>query len=355
MAVELATPQRFRKIAFLSSGSPEASATCASLADRYGNADLEEADVVVALGGDGLMLQTLHRFMGQETPIYGMNRGSVGFLMNDFARARPPGAAGGGPALHRSPARHERDGRGGRGARRHARSTRCFSRARRSRRPSCAILIDGTGAAARADRRRRARGDARRRGRPPTTCPSAARSSRSTPPSWRSRRSPPSARGAGAAPCSATPPSVEIHVLGAGEAAGLGRGRPFRGTRRRPRGDPHGPRDRPRAAARPRPLPRRAHPARAVRHLTRTPSLTETVRDHRPAARSSRAASASSRRCVFRTAPLRRGDDPDDDPRDPRHRRRRRPSCPTTSRARHHHPDPPVPRRRLSAARRPPA
>ena len=43
-----------------------------------------EADVVVALGGDGLMLQTLHRFMGAGMPIYGMNRGSVGFLMNEF-------------------------------------------------------------------------------------------------------------------------------------------------------------------------------------------------------------------------------------------------------------------------------
>ena len=75
---------RFEKITFLSSGAPEASATCALLADRYGNAGLDEADVVVALGGDGLMLQVLHRFMGRSTPIYGMNRGSVGFLMNEF-------------------------------------------------------------------------------------------------------------------------------------------------------------------------------------------------------------------------------------------------------------------------------
>jgi len=50
----------------------------------YANVPPEEADVVVALGGDGLMLQTLHRFMGTPKPIYGMNRGSVGFLMNDF-------------------------------------------------------------------------------------------------------------------------------------------------------------------------------------------------------------------------------------------------------------------------------
>ena len=51
---------------------------------RYGDVHSDEADVVVALGGDGLMLQTLHGFMGRSMPIYGMNRGSVGFLMNEF-------------------------------------------------------------------------------------------------------------------------------------------------------------------------------------------------------------------------------------------------------------------------------
>ena len=44
----------------------------------------QDADVIVALGGDGLMLRTLHQFMGTSKPIYGMNRGSVGFLMNEF-------------------------------------------------------------------------------------------------------------------------------------------------------------------------------------------------------------------------------------------------------------------------------
>ena len=44
----------------------------------------DDADVIVALGGDGLMLQTLHRFMGTAKPIYGMNKGTVGFLMNEF-------------------------------------------------------------------------------------------------------------------------------------------------------------------------------------------------------------------------------------------------------------------------------
>ena len=74
---------RFQKIAFLSAGSPESDAARDDLARIYGNASEKDADVVVALGGDGLMLQTLHRFMGTGVPIFGMNRGSVGFLMNE--------------------------------------------------------------------------------------------------------------------------------------------------------------------------------------------------------------------------------------------------------------------------------
>jgi NAD+ kinase len=72
------------KIAIVSSGSPDADAAAALLTERYGDAPLAEADVVVALGGDGLMLQTMHRLMHSGKPIYGMNRGSVGFLMNDW-------------------------------------------------------------------------------------------------------------------------------------------------------------------------------------------------------------------------------------------------------------------------------
>jgi NAD+ kinase len=72
------------KIAIVSSGSAEAEAAADQLKLRYGDAPLENADVVVALGGDGLMLQTMHQLMGSSKPIYGMNRGSVGFLMNDF-------------------------------------------------------------------------------------------------------------------------------------------------------------------------------------------------------------------------------------------------------------------------------
>ena len=56
-----------------------------SWSDIYGNHDPADADVVVALGGDGLMLQTLHQHMRSGKPIYGMHRGTVGFLMNEFS------------------------------------------------------------------------------------------------------------------------------------------------------------------------------------------------------------------------------------------------------------------------------
>jgi NAD+ kinase len=76
--------ERFAAISFVASDTAEAQAARLKLVERYGDADPAEAEVVVALGGDGLMLQTLHRFMGTAKPIYGMNRGSVGFLMNEF-------------------------------------------------------------------------------------------------------------------------------------------------------------------------------------------------------------------------------------------------------------------------------
>src|ERR1035437_8469235 len=79
--------RQFAAIAFLSSGTEEANAALARLTALYGNADPQKAAGVVALGGDGLMLQPLHRFMASNKPIYGMNRGSVGFLMNEFQEA----------------------------------------------------------------------------------------------------------------------------------------------------------------------------------------------------------------------------------------------------------------------------
>ena len=69
--------QPFKRIAFVASSTPEAQAALAGLVGRYGNAEAKDADVIVALGGDGLMLQTLHGFMKSTKPIYGMHRGTV--------------------------------------------------------------------------------------------------------------------------------------------------------------------------------------------------------------------------------------------------------------------------------------
>ena len=76
--------RRFERLAFVASPTEDARQAAATLMRRYDHVPPDEADVVVALGGDGLMLQTLHRFMHAGTPIYGMNRGTVGFLMNEF-------------------------------------------------------------------------------------------------------------------------------------------------------------------------------------------------------------------------------------------------------------------------------
>ncbi len=73
------------RIAFVSSGTPEAEKAAEALRSRYGNVPLEQAATVVALGGDGLMLETLHKAMALHIPVYGMNFGSVGFLMNAFS------------------------------------------------------------------------------------------------------------------------------------------------------------------------------------------------------------------------------------------------------------------------------
>ncbi len=75
---------RFDKIAFVASETEESTEALAKLSKRYGNNAVDEADAIVALGGDGLMLQTMHRHLNSRTPIYGMNRGSVGFLLNDY-------------------------------------------------------------------------------------------------------------------------------------------------------------------------------------------------------------------------------------------------------------------------------
>jgi NAD+ kinase len=72
------------RIAFTASERPEAQEGRARLAARYGEVPIDQAEVIVALGGDGFMLECFHDFMDTGLPVYGMNRGSVGFLMNDY-------------------------------------------------------------------------------------------------------------------------------------------------------------------------------------------------------------------------------------------------------------------------------
>jgi len=73
-----------RGIAFLAAPTRLAEESRARLIARYGNAPLKDAEIVVSLGGDGFMLETLHHLIGRAPPVYGMNCGSVGFLMNTY-------------------------------------------------------------------------------------------------------------------------------------------------------------------------------------------------------------------------------------------------------------------------------
>ncbi|MCZ6605456.1 MAG: NAD kinase [Alphaproteobacteria bacterium] len=72
------------KLAFVASEAPEATNAAKSLKDSFAYVDPSDADVIVAIGGDGFMLQTLHDYMDRGVPIFGLNRGSVGFLMNEY-------------------------------------------------------------------------------------------------------------------------------------------------------------------------------------------------------------------------------------------------------------------------------
>jgi NAD+ kinase len=73
------------RVAFVASDRPEAQEARARLAARYGEAGPDSAQVIVALGGDGFMLETLHNQVDGRRPIYGMNWGTLGFLMNEYS------------------------------------------------------------------------------------------------------------------------------------------------------------------------------------------------------------------------------------------------------------------------------
>jgi NAD+ kinase len=85
-------------VAFVATDTEAAQNGLAELTRRYQAVPPDEADIIVALGGDGFMLETLHRYLDRKVPIFGMHRGTVGFLMNEFrpdrlverlARAQP--------------------------------------------------------------------------------------------------------------------------------------------------------------------------------------------------------------------------------------------------------------------------
>lgn len=78
------------RIAFTASHADVAQTARAALITRYGDTPMAEADVIVALGGDGFMLQTLHDTQGLAAPVYGMNRGTIGFLMNEYSESDLP-------------------------------------------------------------------------------------------------------------------------------------------------------------------------------------------------------------------------------------------------------------------------
>ncbi|MDH2325434.1 NAD kinase [Cereibacter sp. SYSU M97828] len=78
------------KIRFTASAAPPALEAMKALVAVHGQTAPEEAEVIVALGGDGFMLQTLHETRARNIPVYGMNRGTVGFMMNAFALENLP-------------------------------------------------------------------------------------------------------------------------------------------------------------------------------------------------------------------------------------------------------------------------
>lgn len=81
--IGILAPYSAGKVAFVSSGTDNADTAKAELVALYGDCSVDDAEIIVALGGDGLMLETLHAVMHKQTPVYGLNYGSVGFLMND--------------------------------------------------------------------------------------------------------------------------------------------------------------------------------------------------------------------------------------------------------------------------------
>ncbi len=93
------------RLAILAAATDVAQGARARLAARYGDTPPEQASHIVALGGDGFMLETQHRFLGRNPPVFGMNLGSVGFLMNDFREDDLPARVAAAQSAHLHPLR----------------------------------------------------------------------------------------------------------------------------------------------------------------------------------------------------------------------------------------------------------
>ncbi len=93
------------RIAILAAATPPAQAARDKLIARYGDVSPEDATHIVALGGDGFMLETQHRFLGRNPPVFGMNLGSVGFLMNDYREDDLPARVAAAQSAHLHPLR----------------------------------------------------------------------------------------------------------------------------------------------------------------------------------------------------------------------------------------------------------
>lgn len=90
-------------VAFVATDSEPAQAALKSLEQRYGQISPEAADIIVALGGDGYMLETLHTHMALSKPVFGMHRGTVGFLMNDYKEDDLPARLAKAATVHLHP------------------------------------------------------------------------------------------------------------------------------------------------------------------------------------------------------------------------------------------------------------
>ena len=86
MVADTSNTQRKKiKIAFVASARPEAQEALEQLRKAYGDCPVEEANLIVALGGDGLMLEVLRAHIEDGVPVFGLNYGTIGFLMNDYS------------------------------------------------------------------------------------------------------------------------------------------------------------------------------------------------------------------------------------------------------------------------------